>query len=197
MRSSTSIRARQAREILRAGRHAWKIERDLNCYVVINFAVRDGYETEAQKAFRQIRTKCRSWLYHKRHFRVVDPLTDIRTWENKLAILHVNWALHIPERLREEFEDKLPLWIEKVLGGLDQGMFAVRPVYNLNGLLRYMLKGVEKAHAHRFDIRPVAQGEVWGRRAVASTCLGRSAREKDQFNGLIARNGTVRRIDTA
>ncbi|MBY2975524.1 hypothetical protein HF275_38415, partial [Rhizobium leguminosarum] len=120
--------------------------------------------------------------------RFVDALTDIRTWENKSGIIHANWALHIPAWLQDEFLEKLPVWIAKVLGSLVDGCYSVQPVFNLNGLMRYMLKGTQKAN--RFGIRHVPQGEIWGRRAVAATCLGRAARERDKTSGLLSRTST-------
>lgn len=186
MKASTSIRSRQTREILRAGRHAWRIERDLNCFVVINFSTREGDELRPQRLFREIRRKLQSWLYYKRRTRFTDPVTDLRVWENKDGLLHVNWAIHVPEWLRAEFLEKLPLWISKALGGrLSDGDYSVQDIYHLNGLLRYILKGTEKGEA--FGIRQAPQGEVWGRRAVAATCLGKVARDRDTSSGLAVR----------
>lgn len=187
MKPSTVIRSRQTREILRAGRHAWAIERDLNFFVVINFVTPPGDDLRPQRLFREVRRKAQSWLYQKRRRRYVDPLTDIRTWENK-GVAHVNWAIHVPEWLHDEFLEKLPVWIEKALGGLSDGCYSVQPVFNLNGLMRYMLKGSQKAGS--FGIRHVPQGEVWGRRAVAATCLGRAARGRDKSSGLVVRAST-------
>lgn len=187
MKPSSVIRSRQTREILRAGRHAWAIERDLNFFVVINFETPPGDDLRPQRLFREVRRKAQSWLYQKRRTRYVDALTDIRTWENK-GTPHVNWALHVPGWLHPEFLEKLPVWIEKALGSLPDGCYSVQPVFNLNGLMRYMLKGSQ--NASRFGIRHAAQGEVWGRRAVAATCLGKLARERDKTSGLIVRTSS-------
>jgi hypothetical protein len=117
----------------------------------------------------------------------MDPLTDIRTWEHIADLYHVNWALHIPDEYIDEFENRLPKWIEKSIGHVSEEDYKITNVYNLNGLMRYMLKGTLQSHAHRFDIRPSPQGEVWGRRAVAATCLGRVAREKDYSDGIVSK----------
>jgi len=186
VKPSTVIRSRQTREILRAGRHAWKIERDLNIYVVVNFVHAEGDELRPQRLFRELRRKVQSWMYYKRRTRFVDSITDVRVWENKDGLLHVNWAIHIPSWLQAEFREKLPGWISKSLGGsLIQNGHDVQDIYNLNGLLKYMLKGTQKAE--RFGIRPSKQGEVWGRRAVAATCIGKAARERDKTSGLMVR----------
>jgi len=144
---------------------------------VINFNVVEGDELRPQKLFREVRRKFQSWLYYKRRQRLTDPLTDVRVWENKDGLLHINWAVHVPEWLRDEFLKKLPLWISKGLGTVSHDTYSVQDIYHLNGLLKYMLKGTEKGDA--FGIRSSSQGEVWGRRAVAATCLGRAARVKD------------------
>lgn len=157
----------------------------MNHFVVINFDVSEGDELRPQRLFREIRRKFQSWLYYKRRQRFTDPVTDVRVWENKDGLLHVNWAVHVPEWLRDEFLEKLPGWIAKGLGSLSEGGYSVQDVYHLNGLLRYMLKGTQKAES--FGIRHSPQGEVWGRRAVASTCLGKAARDKDKSSGLAVR----------
>lgn len=187
MKASACIRPRQAREILRAGRHAWRIERELNTFVVINFDFPEWDELKPQRQFRAIRTKARSWMYYKRNKRWVDPLTDLRVWENANGIMHVNWTLHVPAEFQDEFAKKLPMWIEAVFGECPKGCYKLTPVFNLNGLMRYMLKGTQEAHAHRFGIRHSPQGDVWGRRAQASACLGRTARDRDKTSGLIVR----------
>jgi len=181
---------------MRAARHAWAIQRDLTHFIVINFPVRDGDELAPQRDFRKIRTKARSWLYHRRSHRIVDPLTDVRTWESASGVEHVNWLIHIPHGLTGEFLAMLPVWIGKVFGSLPEGAYHVEEIYNLNGVLKYILKGTQQGHAHRFGINPVYQGEVWGRRAVASTCLGKTARERDEFDGQVVRTSRFRKQKT-
>lgn len=186
MKPSSYIRPRQTREILRAGRHAWRLERGFNRFVVITFHCPLGDERRPHEQFKVIRTKARSWLYYKRRERFMDPLTDVRTWEHIGDRYHVNWALYVPPGYEDEFEEKLATWIEKALGhAVPDEDYRVGNVYHVNGLLRYMLKGTLQSHAHRFDIRPTPQGEVWGRRAVAATCLGKAARERDRENGTV------------
>lgn len=196
---STEIRSRQAREILKAGRHAWAIERDLNTYVVINFISPLGDEFRPQREFQKIRTKARSWLYNKRGGGLfgstgkgkdkgfVDPITDLRVWENANGRVHVNWPIHIPKKYQKEFRKKLPVWIEKVFGDLPARCFKVKRIYNINGLMRYMLKGTQREYAKRIKVRPVPQGEVYGRRAQCSGSLGRAARSKAEEQGLVVR----------
>jgi len=190
MKPSKIINSKQAREILRAGRHAWYIERELNYYIVINFNHDENDELKAQRNYRNIRRKCLSWLYYKKKNDEVHPLTDVRTWENRIENIHVNWALHVPEKYEDEFLKKIPIWIRKELGNIAEGRFHIQKIYNVNGLLRYMLKGVDPSKAYRFEIIPTSQGKVWGRRAVASTCLGKMARKRDFSEGKVKREST-------
>jgi len=135
-------------------------------------------------------------MYHRRTKRVVDPLTDVRTWESVSGVDHVNWLIHVPYGLTAEFLAMLPVWIEKVFGVLSEGTYHVVEIYNLNGVLKYILKGTQRGNAHRFGINPVYQGEVWGRRAVASTCLGKAARERDEQAGQVVRTSAFRKQKT-
>lgn len=197
---STEIRSRQAREILRAGRHAWAIERDLNTYVVINFLCPEGDEFKPQREFQKIRTKARSWLYNKRgrggllgpskKGSFTDPITDLRVWENANGRVHVNWPIHVPKRYLKEFKEKLPVWIEKVFGDLPTRCYKIKRIYNINGLMRYMLKGTEKGYAKRIKVRHSHQGTVFGRRAQASGCLGKASRVRAADEGLIVRQSS-------
>lgn len=179
------IRPRMALEVLRAGAHAWKLQRTLNRFVVITFDCPLGDELRPQRLFREIRRKAVTWLYYKRRTRFMDPLTDVRTWEHVGDRYHVNWALHVPPGYEDEFETKLSVWIEKVMGTASREDYWVGEAYHAKGLIRYMLKGTDPAYAPRAEIRPSFQGEVWGRRAAVATCLGRAARARDRENGTV------------
>jgi hypothetical protein len=185
---SAFIRSRQTRELMRAVRHSWRVGRDLNHFVVINLPPpANGDELAPQRTFRAIRTKCRSWWDHaSKTMATRAPLTDAWTWENRGGVLHVNWLIHIPTHLEEAFTLKLAKWIKAVLPpGLVN--YLDTPIYNLNGVLAYILKGTDPATAARFGIDPLDQGSVWGRRACASRGLGRAARDRDWLSEAVVR----------
>lgn len=186
---STSIRPRQTREMKRAARHAYHAGRPLTRYVVINFPTPlEGDELAPQRAFKSIRTKCRSWWDHKRRTNGdLGPLTDLRSWENKNGIIHVNWLIRIPDDLHEEFAAKRTRWIAKAVKDHPDEAVKDIEIYNLNGVLNYVLKGTDPAKAQAFGIRPVFQGEVWGRRAAASMNLGKAARARDIEAGIVTK----------
>lgn len=187
MQPSKAIRPRQTREIKRAARHAWRVGRELTRYVVINFPnPPEGDELAPQRAFMEIRRKCRSWWdYKRKKDPTIGPLTDIKIWENKNGIIHMNWLVRIPDDLVDEFSVKREKWIEKVIPGQPDGTVKDEAIYNLNGVLNYVLKGTEPNKAATFGIRPSDQGVIWGRRATASINLGRSARDRDWQDGSV------------
>lgn len=178
---SESIKARQTREIKRAVRHAWRIGKPLNKWVVINFPTPpEGYELVPQRVFTTIRKKAWTWWdYHRKKGMVSGSFYDCRVWENPNGFLHVNWLMHVPENLEATFHKKAQEWYLKVItDGKDEDFF-IRNVENTNGLLKYLLKGTEAGAAAAFGINHIDQGTVWGRRAVPSMSLGRARREKD------------------
>lgn len=114
------------------------------------------------------------------------PFSDCRIWENPNGFLHANWLIHIPENLIEDFQKKLKRWVAKVLPDMDQTTELYDDeIFNVNGLLKYTLKGTDAAKADRFGIRHIDQGTIWGRRAVASMNLGKAARERDWQTGKV------------
>lgn len=187
MPASQHIRAVQARELKRAVRHSWRLGRPLNRYAVIAFDTPAyGDEYAADRAFQKIRIKFRSWLdYQRRKHPEIGPITDARTWELRGSILHVNWLVHVPFGLEDAFVAKLKRWTHAVIGEHGEEVQKNKAIYNLNGLLSYVLKGTDPAHAWRVGVDPVDQGTIWGRRAVASISLGRTARERDWESGAV------------
>jgi hypothetical protein len=65
-------------------------------------------------------------------------------------------------------------------------------IYNLNGLLPYVVKGTEPGYAEKIGVTPADQGAIWFRRAVPSMSLGRAARERDWVNGRIVNDERAR-----
>lgn len=189
MRPTTCIRAKQAREITRAANHAWRIGQDLTRYIVINFPQPgEGDELLPAHQFREIRRKAWGWWSYKRkHDKALGRFTDLHSWEDRNDIRHVNWLVHIPRALEAEFSQKLEKWITKVVGDHPVETFKNKEIYNVMGLVRYILKGIEPRSARKFQIEPSGQGTIWGRRSAASKNLGRSARERDWEEGHVVR----------
>jgi hypothetical protein len=117
LRQSSHINRRVTQSVFRAFDYALEIGSPLNLYIVIN--LHETMKVSAAAVFEAIRHKYRDWLNYrtkKRSLGIVPPMY-IYAMENPSGTHpHVNWALHVPDDLRAEFEAKLPRWIEKAQG---------------------------------------------------------------------------------
>lgn len=174
-----------AENICHAFDYAKYIGKPLNFYVVINFRdLSDGKSPVG--AFEAIRHKCRCWLsYKKKNGQPSTKPVYVYSHENPNGMPHVNWVLHIPHGLEDEFRAKLDQWLAKVLGGIghyDLDIQIVDP--NTDKVLaKYVIKGTDTAYVPYLHLQQVAspQGRVWGRRATTSPSISRSARKKASF----------------
>src|SRR5205807_3180683 len=98
--------------------------------------------------------------------------------ENQGGDTHVHWVVHVPKSLREAFHTKLPKWLEQVAGTIRcaESAINVKPVSNLRGIARYLLKGMDSRYAPRYSVRHESQGLVYGKRCGVSKSLGPAAR---------------------
>lgn len=91
----------------------------------------------------------------------------------------VHCAIHIPRELVREFRRTLPHRIATTAGGpVPHNTVKHRPIYNVTGLKRYMLKDMDAHFAPSWKIRPVPQGLVIGKRSDFSRNLGPTARAR-------------------
>lgn len=91
----------------------------------------------------------------------------------------VHWAVHIPRGLVREFRRSLPQWIAATVGGpVSHDTVKHRPIYNVTGLKRYVLKGMDPHFAPLWKICPVPQGLIVGKRSGFSRNLGPTARAR-------------------
>lgn len=186
MRLTTHINRRVTQSIMRAFDYAKEIDRPLNTYVVIH--LRESERQAATTAFKIIRHKFRDWLAYKaKQQRVAIPPDYIYAFENPDDddVPHVNWALHVPDRLRAEFEAKLARWVEKVQGRLDPFDIHVQPITpsHAKRLAKYICKGTDAAFVSYFYLDDVhaPQGEIWGKRAGVSPSIGTAIRKEAGF----------------
>lgn len=191
---SRHIRPRQAREVLRAARHSYRTGRTLNWVVTIDFGWPDlGQELQPSRTFRTIRRRvCAWWDYKRKKGLVEGPICDLAVWEAPSGKHHVNWMMHIPEPLRDEAQVVIASRTRKVMGEHPADTLHQQAIYNLNGLLPYVVKGTEPGYAEKIGVTPADQGAIWFRRAVPSMSLGRAARERDWVNGRIVNDERAR-----
>lgn len=191
-RLSTHINRRTTQSIFRAFDYAKAVGSPLNLYAVINL-----HETAAKSAatiFECIRHKYRDWLtYATRHSvgGAMSPAYVFAMENPEGEHMHVNWVVHIPAHLRDEFIQKLARWVEKAQGVC--GPFDVRvcPVKQdtAKQLANYIVKGTDPDYIDHFHLANVhvPQGEFWGKRAGISVSLGDAARKAANYNGKLRR----------
>lgn len=90
----------------------------------------------------------------------------------------MHWLVHIPRGLVREFESVLPVWLTATVGDFDSSAVLHRPIYNITGAKRYLLKGMDPHFARLWQINPVDQGKVIGKRSGFSRNLGPAARSR-------------------
>lgn len=186
MRRTEHIGRRVTQSIMRAFDFAQEIGRPLNCYVVIH--LREDESQAATTAFSIIRHRFRDWLSYKAKKGGVSISPDyIYAFENPDDddVPHVNWALHVPEQYRDEFERKLRRWVEKVQGPIGPFDIDVQPITQSHAkrLAKYICKGTQADFIAHFHLEDVAapQGEIWGKRAGVSPSIGTSMRKEAGF----------------
>jgi hypothetical protein len=93
-----------------------------------------------------------------------------------------HWLVHIPAPMTKAFHAKLDEWLASIAGGeVDTGAANLKPIYNLTGIRRYILKGVDPAWAKHLGVQHVPQGEVIGKRSGFSRNLGPAARKRGGY----------------
>lgn len=181
-----SIKRRVTQLIFRSTDYAIETGTPMNQYVVIN--LRETSKTSAAMVFADIRHRYRDWLYYIRKTRpeilVASPIYTY-TLENPSDNPHVNWTLHIPPELQEEFERKLPRWIEKAQGTCGTADCCIQPI-NLSyakTLAKYIVKGTEPDFTEHFHLGKYdrEQGIIYGKRAGVSQAIGRAVQKNAGF----------------
>lgn len=186
LRQTIHINRHQSENICHAFDYAKYIDRPLNTYVVINFRG-ETVELEASAVFEKIRHKYRVWLRGcaRRFGLEAQRPVYVYTHENPDGHRHVNWVVHVPPRLDEEFRQKLERWMEKSQGSIGEFDLFAQPVDpdTDKTLAKYIVKGTDRRYVPYLHLQTVAapQGVVLGRRATASPSIGRSARKKAGF----------------
>lgn len=175
--------------ILHAFDYAKFIEKPLNIYIVINFDEADA-EKAATYIFKSLRERYRAWLRYAANKFGLDKMSPayVATFENPEGKNpHVNWVVHVPENLIEEFLKKLPMWVHKSQGHLRPRDICAQMVdpYTDKSLAKYIIKGTDKHFEKYFHLEKYAadqdQGVVAGRRTVVSPEIGTTARRKAAF----------------
>lgn len=80
----------------------------------------------------------------------------------------------------------------KVIGPQAPDVLHQQAIFNLNGVVRYLLKGTEPQYAEKIEITAQDQGAVWFRRATPSMSLGKTARQRDWTEGHVVNDNRTK-----
>lgn len=153
--------------------HATKIAEvigvPLNQFITINFGVPKGNESEQ---FSRLRTNYyNKWAKRPRKEVSVVSYTPTYVWVLEAAggVAAVHWLVHVPEIRLEDFKVRLHTWVGNIANNAD---IQIKPISNVVGLKRYVLKGIDPTYAQFYGVEHINQGEVLGKRAGFSKNIG-------------------------
>jgi hypothetical protein len=181
VRRTQHIGWRQAQNFLEAIRYAdvnlVELSRPLNTFATINFGHIACFPEVVSAIFETLRDN-----HFVRWLRYGTSDLSYYVWviENSGGNTHVHWVLHLPKSLRAAFEIKLTEWLVRVAGTITcrESAINIKPVTNLRGLGRYLLKGIDPRYAARCGVNHVPQGLVYGKRCGISKSLGPASRTR-------------------
>jgi len=157
----------------------------------------DTIQQASSTAFKKILHKYSAWLAYKRKKGVIQcPPIYTFSHENPRNNPHVNWCLHIPDAIIDEFNVKLPRWIASVQGQLVGDGISNESGDTLNNqklksdgyntVAKYIIKGIDPDFINHFGLRALhdrkgPQGIIYGQRAGFSRSLGPTAMKRGHF----------------
>lgn len=183
LRRSQHINRYPAVNIHHARRYAAKLGVPLNLMVTVNFGMAgiDG-EVVSPTLQRLLAQRLAPWL---RRAAVNDNgIKPTYVWTLEAPHGHVSGHLliHLPPKLARDFHKRLKAWLEGLAGNaLPNRAIYIRPIKNVVGATRYILKGINAVWGPHLAVDPVAQGEITGKRSGFSRNLGPAARTRGGY----------------
>lgn len=166
--ASQYISLKQARCWAERVRAAERSARPLNVYVVITWKY-VPVDRSPREAFGRLLERLRKWQMAR-----YGEAAYAYVWENPGGLLHTNLLVHCPQAGRSSLRKMLTGWLSAA-GRLETAALSFEPIYYLEGLIAYLMKGGDRAVQAEFDVpldhcRP--QGRVVGKRLGVSQRLG-------------------------
>ena len=190
-RRTMQIGRKPAANLHHATQVAGMIGLPLNQFITINYSKTPCPPHHAGPQFRLLLA---SWFarWLRRHPRNKTGCAPTYVWSFEAAggQIAVHWLVHIPRGLIREFWRTLPTWVAMTAGPIE-GPSAIkhRRIYNIVGLKRYVLKGMDPHVAVLWGIRPIPQGLIIGKRSGTSRNLGATARKAQGYRPKRYRGG--------
>jgi hypothetical protein len=182
-RATSFIRRYPAVNIHHATRYAERIGLPLNRFITINFDLTECLPRGASHAFRKLLTqRFAPWLRRSAGIKEQIPPTYVWTIEAAGGQTALHWLVHLPQQIHSAFDRRLSDWLATLTGAsIEAGAIKIKPIHNIVGLRRYVLKGTEPVWAKHLGVRPVSQGVVIGKRSGFSRNLGPAARQRGGY----------------
>ena len=177
------IRRYPAVNIHHATRYAERIGLPLNRFVTINFGLTACVPERVSSAFRKLLTeRFAPWLRRSAGLKDALPPTYVWTIEAAGGQIALHWLVHVPQQIRSAFDRRLNGWVATLTGRpAEAGAINIKPIHNIVGLKRYVLKGTDPGWAKHLGVRAVPQGIVVGKRSGFSRNLGPAARKRGGY----------------
>jgi hypothetical protein len=155
--------------------------RPLNRYVVIAWDLAPS-DLPAPERFAGLIERLRKWLQQ----RYGEPLFAY-VWENPPGgPLHVNLLVYVERTDMAKFDRMVRKWVLDGAHDVRRGYICCRKIRNLDGLVRYLLKGGDEAVRGAFQIPlhfPANQGQISFKRLGLARCLDAAARRRNAAAG--------------
>lgn len=168
------ITKQQGDNLKRASVFASHYGMELNTFVTVHWAnagMAGNYRTKRQKLFELLS----KWFSRRGSVWSAIWVTESGNLSKEV---HVHLACHVPNHvpLRD-----LRKYLLSVLKADDNAVLDIRPIYDVVGLRRYMLKGCDPSLYAYFQIpeeHQHTQGVVWGKRCGCSKSIDAQARSE-------------------
>ena len=175
-RTSWSITFAQAANFSAGVHYAAAMGSPLNIFTTINWGEAPG-ATSPYMRFRSLLELMRKWLRRRcgrAYFAYV--------WENPQGQNpHSHLVAYVPAPLRTEFARKVRDWVQAEAGFLLRGAIKIKGVFDLRGLVGYLVKGSDTQTRHAFETKAHhsrRQGPVASKRIGLSRSLDVAARRR-------------------
>lgn len=181
-RQSHAIQRVPGVNIHHATRYATRIGLPLDNFITINMTQAGWTGEEASAAFRKVLAERFSpWL--RRNPENDNEPTPTYVWalEGAGGQHAIHWIVHIPAKLKKGLKAKLERWLAADLEPIPPSAIDIRPVTNIIGARRYILKGISPLWADHLGVIHVPQGLIVGKRSGFSKNLGPLARKRGGY----------------
>jgi len=178
-----SITIAQARDFEEAARFAALRGHGPTAFVTLNWAHAPSRRLpDSIDRLGAVRECMQKWLYRRRV-----PVVWLEVREHPRGDCdHAHWLVYVPRDHFSAFELAAARWVRQHADSFASSAVKVEPIYDLWGVVRYLLKGGDQEVRERFNcsrFRKPSQGVVYGPRIRVSHSIGKSARQAAAAGG--------------